>query len=857
MVADLKAYARFAADLPRFLDTRIVAGQAAGLMAERLRTRDRRWLEVIRHGVFAQPGSPYRQLFAHAGCTMADVERLVARDGLDAALVALKRAGVRVSFEEFKGRQPIVRGSTTIEARPRAFDNPLTAAGVPAETSGSSGPPARVMIDLHHIAATTPIHALARQAHGLAEAPWAVWRSILPGASGLNNILRGVCLGRPPERWFSPVAPGDLKPSIRRWLATEYLLAAARWRGLRLPRPEHVPIAEARLVARWMGDILARDGRCLLSAFVSLAARVADAAVTLGIDLTGATFLGGGEPPSPAKVTAIARSGARFVPTYSFTEAGPVGMGCARPLDATDVHLCADTVAVIQDDDPASTTDMPPGGAGTLWFTSLLPTTPRLLLNVDSGDTGLLDTRTCGCALGDAGLTLHARQIGSRRKLTAEGVTVLAMDLARIVEEDLPRRLGGTAMEYQAQEEQHADARTRLVVRVSPSLGEVDEAAVVRTVLDGLGRGVPSADMARAIWAQDGTVIVRREEPRWTRQGKRPAVMVATALLALLVATACGTPPRRHGPARDRVVVAMLPYLSFAPIFIAHEEGFFAEAGLDVEFIRQTRSAEAIPALDRGDLDVAGGTLSLAMFNAVTRGSRIRLVADKGYVTRDGCAYSGLLVRRALAAEASADGAWLRGRRVAADRAAFTGYYLEKALASVGLTPDEVRPVIVPDEILAEAFDNGSLDVAHTAEPWITRLVHGGHATIWKAFRDVVPDSQYAYLMFGPGLLDRRPDVGRRFIAAYLRGVAGYREGKTPRNLDILAAHTGLDRALLEASCWPEFRATGAIDAASVLDFQRWGVAKGLLDAFVPPGDVVETRFLDQAVPAGAAEGSR
>ena len=333
MVSELVAYARFAATLPRFLHGTTTAAEARALVRARVERRDEAFLRLARLGIFLHKRSPYRRLLDLAGCTYADLERMVRNRGLEPALRALRDAGVYVTFDEFKGRRPIVRGAAVIPAAPRDFDNPLLARHYAAATGGTTGAATRVLIDLDHIAATAPLHALAWEAHGLTGAPWALWRSILPGVSGVNNVLRGARLGNVPRRWFTPVAPRDLAPSWRARLATAYLTAAGRAARVRIPRPEPVPIGAAGTIARWLAGTAAREGRAVLSTFVSLAARVALAAAAEGLDLRAAAFIGGGEPPSPAKVRAITASGARFVPTYSFAEAGPVGIGCASPAD--------------------------------------------------------------------------------------------------------------------------------------------------------------------------------------------------------------------------------------------------------------------------------------------------------------------------------------------------------------------------------------------------------------------------------------------------------------------------------------------------------------------------------------------
>ena len=54
---------------------------------------------------------------------LGDLRALVKREGLEGALRRLREQGVYVRFEEFKGREPIVRGRP-LRGRGQGFDNP-------------------------------------------------------------------------------------------------------------------------------------------------------------------------------------------------------------------------------------------------------------------------------------------------------------------------------------------------------------------------------------------------------------------------------------------------------------------------------------------------------------------------------------------------------------------------------------------------------------------------------------------------------------------------------------------------------------------------------------------------------------
>ena len=99
--------------------------QARAVIRRRVEIREERFVEKLETTVFSNPASPYFRLFKSAGCEPEDVRRLVRREGIESALEELRRAGIFVSWEEFKGWKPVCRGSQTFAVRARDFDNPV------------------------------------------------------------------------------------------------------------------------------------------------------------------------------------------------------------------------------------------------------------------------------------------------------------------------------------------------------------------------------------------------------------------------------------------------------------------------------------------------------------------------------------------------------------------------------------------------------------------------------------------------------------------------------------------------------------------------------------------------------------
>jgi hypothetical protein len=503
----------FALRYPGFLRRRVTVAQARSEIRHRLAHRGDNLLRWVRRAVYDRPASPYRALLHLAGCAWDDLERDVRKDGVEATLLALRRAGVYVSYEEFKGRQPIVRHGREIPTGPGAFDNPFRGAALERTTGGSTGNPTRVMVDLDYFSSRAANLAVVDDVHGVLDTPWGLWFGVLPDC-GPNVVLSRLPYAPPPERWFTPVASGELRRSWRMRLGNAVVVRGARWSGRPIPAPEPVPLEGAGTIARWMWETVRRRGRCLLKTYVSLAMRVSRAAMEQGLSLQGAVFTGGGEPPTEAKVRAIERSGATFLPTYFFAEGGPVGAACRAAKGVNDLHLLEDRLALVPFPRPMGATSV-----DAFLFTTLLPSAPKLLLNVESDDYGVVEERRCGCGLEAEGYGRHVRDIRSFGKLTSDGMTLIGSEALRVLEDVLPSRFAASPLDFQLIEAEDADALTRLLLVVSPRVA-ADDDEIVSAMLDGLAQGPPAADLARAIWRQAGTVRVIRREPSATVVGK-------------------------------------------------------------------------------------------------------------------------------------------------------------------------------------------------------------------------------------------------------------------------------------------------------------------------------------------------
>lgn len=500
---------RFARGLRGFLREPITPEQASAAIRSRVARRDDAFLDLVERAVFAAPRSPYRRLFRAAGCEPGDLGALVRREGLEAALERLHRAGVYVSFDEFKGRRPIVRGSEVFHVHETDFDNPLVTPHYAAPSGGSRGRATRILIDLEYLADRAPLWCLWFAEHGLLRSPLVFFTPYYPGAVNLQLICAK--FGQRFVRWFATARGG----SVAYRLASGYLHCLVR-RQARVPRAEFVTPGDAGAVAEYLVGLVRAGTPPCVNAAPSAAIRLGQAATEHGLTLEGVTFLLGYEPLTGARREAIEATGARAVMTYGFSEGGTLGQQCRWPCAPDDVHIASDVFAVIR----AEGAGAGEGSGAPLLLTGLQPTAPKIMLNAAIGDAGILETRSCQCEFEAMGYTHHLHTIRSWHKLTGEGVTFLGPDVVHVLEEVLPRRFGGLPTDYQLVEEEDAEGLPRYRLLVSPDVGPLEEPTVVRDFLRELARLRPHYRFMVEQWAQAARLVVERQRPVPTGQAK-------------------------------------------------------------------------------------------------------------------------------------------------------------------------------------------------------------------------------------------------------------------------------------------------------------------------------------------------
>ena len=331
-----------------------------------------------------------------------------------------------------------------------------------------------------------------------------------------------------------------------------------------------------------------------------------------------------------------------------------------------------------------------------------------------------------------------------------------------------------------------------------------------------------------------------------------PALAVLAASFA---AVAPGQLALAQGATRVRIgVLAVVPEAGY---FVGMDQGYFREQGIELDVTQFDSAARMVPALGTGQLDAGDGSHSAGLFNAVARDVGIKLVADAGSGP-PGQSIVSLLFRRELVDSGQLRGpADLRGRRLALPaRAIPTEVLLSRWLRTANLRVDDVDIVELgfPDQLAA--LGAGAIDATIMPEPFLTRVVESGLATVYQRDNDIYPGFQVAEVLYGAAFARDQAELGRRLMIAYLRGVRVYNDAfvkgdPAARQITIesLIQHTPVkDPALYDRMTMAGLNPDGRINLASIAEDQDYWLANGAQQTRIDLETLVDYSFVDAAL---------
>lgn len=261
-----------------------------------------------------------------------------------------------------------------------------------------------------------------------------------------------------------------------------------------------------------------------------------------------------------------------------------------------------------------------------------------------------------------------------------------------------------------------------------------------------------------------------------------------------------------------RLSIGFIPLSDAAPLIAAHECGFAAREGLELDLVREVSWANIRDKLSVGLFDAAHILTPLALASALGIGHvRVPLIAPVTLALNGNC----ITVSTAFAAEMGEVPddplAALPLIAAACARRASAGlsppvfamtfpfsthnYLLRAWFASGGIDPDrDVQLVVIPPPLMVNSMEKGLIDGFCVGSPWNSLAVDRGIGRILcptSALFSAIPEKAMA---MGEGLLAAEPDTATALIRAVVAAAAWCADPANARALaDMLAARHYLD----------------------------------------------------------------
>jgi NitT/TauT family transport system substrate-binding protein len=262
--------------------------------------------------------------------------------------------------------------------------------------------------------------------------------------------------------------------------------------------------------------------------------------------------------------------------------------------------------------------------------------------------------------------------------------------------------------------------------------------------------------------------------PRNTRTGLagRNLRIAAAAFLAVVALAACSSnkasSAKTNAAGLTSVTVLRSTGSTFEPLYIAQDQGYFKDAGLDVTIkAGAADTSQNAPSVINGEAQFAM-TDSSGFLKAAAQKLPVKMVTQLQAATTKTAPSDGLLVKAKSSIKSFAD---VEGKTIALPALGGTLQFIsEYSAKQAGADPSKIKFVALPLTSLLDAVSSGKVDGAYT----FATFYDAGKAAGLRAIGDgtnALPGLPQAILFSSNQNLAKNPDVSKKFIDAVAKAV--------------------------------------------------------------------------------------
>ena len=349
------------------------------------------------------------------------------------------------------------------------------------------------------------------------------------------------------------------------------------------------------------------------------------------------------------------------------------------------------------------------------------------------------------------------------------------------------------------------------------------------------------------------------------KEVKKKIVVALVSLLVLIGLVACGQNDSKEKDSNDiketdqdkpSVKIGMLRLTSSAPLFIALEKGFFEEEGIDAEAEWFEAAQPISVATAGGDVDVGATGITASLYNMVSGGENLLIVADKGR-EQEGYSSTAVLVPNDSSIESMEE---LKGKKIGITQTGSTYHYMAgRLLEEYGLTTGDVELVplnSIPG--LMETLQSKQVDAVLLNEPNISRVLDEGYGKEILQVGDEI-EYQTSGIFFSQAFADDK-ETAVKFLKAYARATQYYYDAVLTKEdgvivpgenydevIEIIAEYTDQEPELVKKGL-PYMDRDGKLLASDIQTQIEWYAKENLIGEKLDVAEIVNTELLEEAL---------
>jgi ABC-type nitrate/sulfonate/bicarbonate transport system substrate-binding protein len=186
-------------------------------------------------------------------------------------------------------------------------------------------------------------------------------------------------------------------------------------------------------------------------------------------------------------------------------------------------------------------------------------------------------------------------------------------------------------------------------------------------------------------------------------------VLAVVALVVCVSLFSCKQKDQKVAGPPEKISIAITPWPASAPLYIAHEKGYFKDEGLEATLESHESGPLAFDAMLSGKYDIAGAA-DTPIARAAVNGRRFAVVATICEIERP----IQVIARKDRGISSADD---LRGKRVGLVSGSAAEFFLHIYLTTHHIDPAEVRATSLDPAKVVNALTRGDVDAVSTWAP--------------------------------------------------------------------------------------------------------------------------------------------